>query len=47
MEKLVLVFLGGGAGAVARHLAGLQALRAFGTALALRHLHRQRRRAAC
>ncbi len=31
MEKLVLVFIGGGAGAVARHFAGQQAMRAFGT----------------
>ena len=32
MERLVLVFVGGGAGALARHLAGQQALRAFGSA---------------
>jgi fluoride exporter len=30
MEKLALVFLGGGVGAMARHLVGQQALRAFG-----------------
>jgi CrcB protein len=31
MERLVLVFVGGGAGAVARHFVGQQAMRAFGT----------------
>jgi len=32
MNKLIFVFLGGGAGAVARYLVGVQALRAFGLA---------------